>query len=88
MHNCTISKAAPGEPKGGIYVVTNPKGQDVYAGKATDIEAHVKQQVRGGEKVKPVDTVRVEHQPIRDAGTLNPKGSVRLICAPRELVAN
>ncbi|WP_079602378.1 polymorphic toxin-type HINT domain-containing protein, partial [Mycobacteroides abscessus] len=84
VHNCTIPKAAPGEPKGGIYVVKNPQGQDVYVGRANDIERRIGEHLRAGDKIQPGDTVHVVHRTdnyaaqrgleqheIRERGTLN-----------------
>lgn len=62
VHNCTVPKPGPGEPKGGIYGVRNPQGQDVYVGRATDIQNRVGQHVRNGDKIQPGDTVEVIHR--------------------------
>ncbi|OHU24768.1 hypothetical protein BKG77_15155 [Mycobacteroides chelonae] len=66
VHNCTIPKAAPGEPRGGIYVVKNPQGQDVYVGRANDIERRIGEHLREPDplkqKIRPGDTVHVAHR--------------------------
>lgn len=66
VHNCTIPKAAPGEPSGGIYVVKNPQGQDVYVGRANDIERRIGEHLREPDplkqKIRPGDTVHVAHR--------------------------
>lgn len=66
VHNCTIPKAAPGEPQGGIYVVKNPQGQDVYVGRANDIERRIGEHLREPDplkqKIRPGDTVHVAHR--------------------------
>lgn len=66
VHNCTIPRAAPGEPKGGIYVVKNPQGQDVYVGRANDIERRIGEHLRETDplkqKIRPGDTVHVAHR--------------------------
>ncbi|MEU9808136.1 GIY-YIG nuclease family protein [Mycobacterium sp. NPDC050853] len=59
-------KPAPGEPKGGVYVVTNPKGQQVYSGKGKDAEVRINQHLRetrpDKQKIKPGDTVEVRYR--------------------------
>lgn len=66
VHNCTIPKPGPGEPKGGIYIVKNPQGQDVYVGRANDIERRIGEHLREPDplkqKIRPGDTVHVAHR--------------------------
>ncbi|MGL5444384.1 MAG: hypothetical protein ACRDDJ_18150, partial [[Mycobacterium] stephanolepidis] len=66
----------------------NPQGQDVYVGRANDIERRIGEHLRAGDKIRPGDTVHVAHRTddyaaqrgleqheIRERGTLNPTKS-------------